>query len=152
MKLAQENYYGLLHDKINERFSGDLTYVGDMCLEKSKVAVAVYHAKTPDTSKGHKEYMLLQVYTKSGGVVAGRSKEEIEKESIHSAVHCLICDTVMYSLNRHNFTQCKCENRAFADGGKDYFRCGYKERANTKFGTYNVLTKEFIENKLVTEV
>lgn len=41
-----------------------------------------------------------------------------------SKVKCLKCNTILESKYRHDFVQCKCENKTFVDGGNDYCRYG----------------------------
>lgn len=45
----------------------------------------------------------------------------------HNALLCLECNRVLVSFWRHHFTSCDCPNKAFADGGFDYFRYGAKD-------------------------
>lgn len=42
-------------------------------------------------------------------------------------VKCLVCNTVLESLFRHDFKQCSCPNQTFTDGGNDYQRIGGKD-------------------------
>lgn len=141
MNVKECNYYGFDHKAVAEKFEGDLTYVGDMCLNEGQT-VAVYKAANPDRSKGHKEFMLLQYLRGSNrGVVAGRELEEIQKHSSHSAVLCTQCNTLLYSVHRHHFHSCGCPNETFVDGGKEYLRSGGVSRDFIQTGTYDVLTK-----------
>lgn len=137
------NYYGLDHAQVNKKFGGDLSYVGDMCLDSGH-AVAVYRAASPDRSKGHKEFMLLSVHDR-GGVVSGMELKKIKEHSVHVAVLCTECNTVLYSVHRHHFHNCGCPNETFVDGGKAYLRCGAKDMSKVKTGTYDVLTKKWTE-------
>jgi hypothetical protein len=51
----------------------------------------------------------------------------------HQGLHCLTCDTTIFSEHRHDFKYCKCpkntgsdrDTAVFVDGGKDYFRIGF---------------------------
>ncbi len=44
-----------------------------------------------------------------------------------NVIKCLQCSIVLVSNYRHDFTECKCPNQTFIDGGYDYFRCGGKD-------------------------
>lgn len=43
-----------------------------------------------------------------------------------SKVKCLICGSTIESLHTHDFKRCECDN-VYIDGGKEYFRIGWKE-------------------------
>jgi hypothetical protein len=135
-----KNYYKFKHDKINEKFKGDLSYIGDICYKN--IPVAVYHANNPRKDLGHKEYMLICAPSRSEGFVSGMEKEELEKHINHAAKFCQNCSELLISLHRHDYVTCTC-GEVMIDGGKDYTRSSVKGLD----GTYNVLTKEFIENK-----
>lgn len=47
-----------------------------------------------------------------------------KKQTIPNKIKCLECDTELESKFRHDFQSCKCNNRAFVDGGNDYSRIG----------------------------
>jgi len=50
---------------------------------------------------------------------------------IHNRAQCLLCDTVIESIHRHDFVRCKC-GEIFVDGGTDYLRQGAGCFANFK--------------------
>lgn len=141
------NYFGLKHDVVAKQFEGDLTYVGDMCLNEGQT-VAVYRAANPNRAKGHKEFMLLQVRGKRG-IVAGMDRVQIDTHCIHSAVLCTGCNTILYSVHRHHFHSCSCPNETFVDGGKDYLRSGGVSRTAIRVGTYDVLNKVWSDHTTV---
>lgn len=134
------NYHGLDHNAVTKKFEGNPTYVGDVCLNLGH-PVAVYHSKNPNRAKGHKDYMLISIDSR-GGVVMGMDKAEMETHSIHEAVHCLKCNTVLYSVHRHHNNSCGCPNDTFIDGGKDYTRSGGVKK-NIVQGIYDVLNNKF---------
>lgn len=144
-KIKEANFFGLKHDWVNKEFEGDLTHVGDVCLETGQT-VAVYRAAKPNKKKGHKEFMLLQLSNR-GGVVAGMTHREMKKHAKHAAAHCLNCNTILYSVHRHHFHTCNCPNNTFVDGGKDYLRTGAMDMSKVVTGTLNVLTKKFTPSK-----
>lgn len=45
---------------------------------------------------------------------------------IRNSAKCLICDTEIESVHRHDFKVCPCGN-LFVDGGKSYIRRGVKD-------------------------
>lgn len=45
---------------------------------------------------------------------------------IRNSLKCLLCNDIIESKHRHDFVSCSCGN-VFVDGGKDYFRRGYKD-------------------------
>jgi hypothetical protein len=118
-------YYGFDHKAVNKKFSGDLTFLNEFCVKGEYKPVAVYKAANPDTSKGHKRYMLLQLDS-GGGLVRGMTEEEMDKERFQSGIHCKKCDDVIYSVNRHDMHSCSCKAVSI-DGGKDYLRIGGKK-------------------------
>ena len=127
MKLIKPNWYGFDHVKVNQQFGGQLTFVNDFCVNDEYAPSAVYRAANPDTSKGHKRYMLL---TKSNGqfFVRGIDERQIELYRYQDALHCRNCDNVVYSINRHDFRSCSCGNVSI-DGGRDYTKCSFKTGA-----------------------
>lgn len=117
------NYYGFNHKEVDKKFKGDLTYVGTFCIKDESFPVAVYHAASPDTKKGHKAYMLLQVTKSSppatGVLVRGMTKTELYAERHQQGIQCPECKDIIYSVSRHDFRYCECQKH-FIDGGRDY--------------------------------
>lgn len=120
----KKNWYGFNHIKVNEMFTGELTYLNDMCINNEYRPVAVYKVDNPDKSKGHKEYLLLQT-TPEGGLARGMTPEEIEPFRFQEGVICNLCQDVLYSIMRHDFRTCSCGNVSI-DGGRDYTKINYK--------------------------
>lgn len=48
-----------------------------------------------------------------------------------AGLKCLRCKDKLFSDFRHDFKYCSCKS-CFVDGGFDYFRCGYDDKAKTK--------------------
>jgi hypothetical protein len=137
-------YYGFRHAAVNLRFTGGLTFLGEMALHGEYAPWAVYLVADPDREKGHQEIMLLKTMADGSGMVAGMSLEEFElKWSKHPAVKCLACGAVVHSYSRHSLVECGCENGAFADGGRDYLRCGAKDMGKLQTGTLDFMTGKF---------
>lgn len=149
MKVADHNWYGFDHAKVNDMFKGDLTYLGTTCVGKEYHPVAVYHAANPDLSKGHKEFMLLQVEPDTrGGLVRGLDRENFEKYAIQDGLYCLVCDTFIYSVMRHDMRSCECEeNEVAIDGGKDYSKVSHSEGSRFEHGKLNLITGEITLEK-----
>lgn len=138
----KRNYYGFDHKAVNKRFTGDLTYLNDFCVNDEYYPISVYKVANPDRSKGHKDYMLLQSdpLTK-GGLVRGMSEEEINKWCYQDGIKCHSCDDIIYSVNRHDYTHCKC-GKVNVDGGKDYLKIGFESNAIYTIVNINLLTDE----------
>lgn len=121
IKKEDFNYYGLEHEKINERFEGDLSYCGTFCVLGMYSPAAVYKAKNPNKKKGHKKYFLLWRQPGMSWIVSGMSDYGIKKERHQTGIWCPVCGDVIYSVNRHDYRSCECKS-CFIDGGKDYTR------------------------------
>jgi len=48
------------------------------------------------------------------------------------AIQCLQCKEIIYSLYRHDFQLCKCDNQCLVDGGFDYCKMGAKNLKKIK--------------------
>lgn len=152
MKLKRRNYYGFDHDKVNQQFKGNLTYINDFCIDIKGLGYttcAVYHAATPDKSRGHKEYMLLFSTPMSSFMVTGRTKSELKKESKHNAILCKECDTVLVSLHIHDYHTCGCPNETTIDGGKDYQGYGGKDLTKVEHVVIDLLTNRVGRKKVL---
>ena len=113
-----DTYYGISTEKLNQVYPGDLTYVNTFCVKDEYRPVAVYEVATPDRSKGHCDYLLIQVVDGSG-YVRGMDREEMTKYRLQDAIRCRKCGDVVYSINRHHNHFCACGAVAI-DGGRDY--------------------------------
>lgn len=58
------------------------------------------------------------------------------KKKKRYGLHCLECDSKIYSMWGHDFKPCKC-GAVFVDGGQEYFRCGW-----TPGKKYNVIDED----------
>lgn len=150
IKLKKVDWHGFVHEKVAEQFGGDLVFVNYINVgEKGDLVAAVYQARKPDRSKGHKEFMLLwkkydTIAKQSEWFVSGMEREEIEKHAHVVGLACLECKTALYSLDRHHFHRCGCANDLFVDGGKDYVHAGAKSLAKTSPVRINLLTDEIV--------
>jgi hypothetical protein len=145
MRILKDNYYGFNHDTVNKRFEGDLTFVNDFCVNDEYQPSAVYHAANPNVAKGHKEYVLL-TKTHRGFVVRGMTAQEMEKFRYQDALHCLSCDDVIYSVNRHDYHPCSC-GKVHIDGGREYTRYTFEPGAPFKLVTLDLLTDTVSDHK-----
>lgn len=144
-KVLKINYNGFDHTAVDKQFGGDLTFVNDFCILDEYAPVSVYRAANPDTSKGHKKYMLLQLH-KGQGMVRGMDEEAMEQWRYQEAVHCLTCDYVVYSTTRHDMAPCGCTDSEFVvaiDGGRDYTKISFGRQACYELGQLDLLTDEF---------
>lgn len=147
--VIKRNWYGFDHDEVAKRFEGDLSFVNTFCVNGEYSPVAVYRAASPNVKKGHKKYMLLQtkgIGPDTTGIIRGMTEEEMEKWRYQDALHCLNCNSVTYSINRHDMTDCYCKNhseKVWVDGGRDYTSCTYGEEADYELGRLDLLTDTF---------
>lgn len=143
MKVKKVSYIGIDHEQVNKHFKGELTFVNYFPIvteNGGRCTAAVYKVKNPDRSLGHKKYMLL--FNQNGLMVAGRDLKELNKSRYVEAVHCLECDTVLYSIHRHDFHSCGCPNDVFVDGGTDYLRVGAMDLSKAVAITLDLLKDE----------
>ena len=121
-----DTWYKFSTEKVKERFSGELSYVNTFCLNGEDEPVAVYLAANPDRSKGHKDYVLLQISInptskKTEALVRGLDFQDMDKHKIQTGIECKHCGDVIFSRARHDFCYCEC-NKVAIDGGKLYTR------------------------------
>ena len=74
--------------------------------------------------------------------------QETHRVLTRNAVKCLVCNTVLESKYRHNYSQCNCPNETAVDGGLDYQRymgkdldlienlCEYIEMSDDEYTAY----------------
>lgn len=138
MKLVKPNWYGLDHSAVTNKFEGSPTFCNDFCVNGEYNPSAVYFCAKPNKRKGHKTFVLL---TRSGQdvFIRGMSPRDMEKYRYQDALHCLSCDDVIYSINRHDMRGCSCGNVAI-DGGKDYTKVSFKSDAKYKHVVVDLIT------------
>lgn len=143
-KLKKQNYSGFKHKVAIKALSADkfINYMSITNTYGRKQVCAVYYSSNPDLSKGHKPYPML---TNSNGQVfiLGRELHELKKDSIHFGVLCTNCNTILVSLDRHNFHGCGCSAETFIDGGQEYFRCVSSDIAKTVMVKVDMLNNKF---------
>lgn len=142
-KFVRKNWYGFDHEAVNNQFGGELTFINSFNIGNEYHPVTIYKSKSPDVSKGHKKYMLLQT-TNHGGLVRGLSAQQMTKERTRSAIQCFKCDEVVFSAMRHDYSKCSCGN-VFIDGGKDYCRYGMTDLNSSEVVTIDLLTGKVIK-------
>jgi hypothetical protein len=141
MKLVKPNLTGLNHDKLCEVLEGDVSFLNEFCVNGEYLPVAVFHSSNPDISKGHKEFILVRRDEYDKAIIRGMDKKTILPFSLQSALHCLECDDVIYSVYRHDMRSCSCKAHAI-DGGKDYTKVSYTENKKMEMCQINLLTDE----------
>jgi hypothetical protein len=118
-KLKKINYSGFKHSVGIKALKADkfINYMSITNDQGSKQLCAVYYSSNPDISKAHKEYPML---SRSGEKVyiLARTKEELEKDRVHTGILCTACNTVLVSLYSHDFHGCGCSNETCIDGGQ----------------------------------
>lgn len=143
--LKKVDWLGLDHKAVSKHFEGDPQFINYMNVgNEGDLVAAVYLSKNPNREKGHKEFMLLWKHPEGSLMVSGMEREEIEKHTKVAGLACMKCNTALWSLNRHHYHSCGCENDMFVDGGKDYLRAGAKNLSKTATVTINLLTDEVI--------
>lgn len=145
-RLKRDTYYGFNHEAVNRHFEGGLTFCNEFCVQDEYLPVAVYKCAKPNKKKGHKKYVLLQK-NQEKVFVRGMSSQQMAQFRYQKAVHCLNCDTILYSINRHHYHGCGCEKEVTIDGGKDYTKIGYKEDSVYKIVTLDLLTGKIKNDK-----
>ncbi len=138
MKLSKPNWYGLDHSAVPTLFEGNPRHLNDFCVKGEYEPCAVYYVAKPNKRKKHKTYMLL---SKVNGqfYVRGMSPREMNKYRYQAAIHCLSCDEVVYSVNRHHMNYCSCGGVGI-DGGKDYTKAIYGPNASYDHVTLDLIT------------
>ena len=145
MKIKKESYNGFDHDKVYEQFEGDLLFVNEFCVRSDSMPCAVYRSTDPNRKKGHKDYLLLYMVSdpyheeEDKIVVSGMDADEMEKYRHQMGLHCLKCDTVIYSMARHDNVSCDC-GAISIDGGRDYHHISGCVKTKCEYVTIDLLT------------
>jgi hypothetical protein len=137
-KVLKNNWYGFDHKMVAKKFEGQLSFVNDFCVHGEYRPVAVYKAKKPNRSKGHKDFLLLQLEGEMAWV-RGLDKKEMQEFRYQNAIHCLECDSIVYSVMRHDMAYCIC-GKVSIDGGKDYTKIGTSTGASYEGVILDLLT------------
>lgn len=151
MRLLKPDWYGLDHNAVKTQFEGDLSFCNEFCVLGEYAPSAVYVAAKPNKAKGHKKYALL---TKSNGqwYIRGMSPQKMRQFRYQKAIHCLKCDDIVYSVNRHDMRHCTCGNVAI-DGGKDYTKINFKSGSTFEQVVIDLITCNLADpNKLYAKV
>ena len=155
-----EEYYVENHDphivdkqKLMDRLEGDLTYIGYWFVKDAKGYV--FHCSNPDRSKGYKDYVILKyqynyIVDDYDFYICGYDQEEMEQLSYQTGLACRKCKTVIWSLYRHDYHGCRCEDKhdgVCVDGGMDYFRCSHGNNSNSLAVRVDHLKKQITRPK-----
>jgi hypothetical protein len=149
MKILHANWYGLDHALVDKKFKGDLTYIGDNCMEGAYHPWAIYRAANPDRSKGHKDFMLLKINgfgIDGSGAVSGLNLEQMKPYRKVNGLWCLRCDRAIYSCMRHHDQSCKCGSVSI-DGGRDYIRVSHGDHSVYVHCTIDLIDKKIRYSK-----
>lgn len=138
-RIYRRNIYQFEDILINKHFEGDLSFVNDFTHPGNDISVAVFKNKAPNKKKGHKPYMGLLADHFGKWYVTGFEHKELRPVARVAAIDCLKCNMIIYSVTRHDFHHCKCQN-AFVDGGRDYFRYGAKVLSKTRIIELDLFT------------
>jgi len=141
-------YHGFDHQKVNEIFEGELTFVNEFCVYGEYYPVSVYRSSKPNRKKGHKKYLLLNGYVDGRVIVRGMSIREMKKWRYQNGVYCLSCKEAIYSLYRHNMYSCSCGNISI-DGGRDYCSVSWEPGSSFRDAVIDLLNDRV---KLVGDV
>ena len=137
LNIKQINIHNFDHSLVNKKYEGGLTYINDFIIHNRPIAV--YKVANPNLEKGHKEFFLIENFGfGKGGQVMGMTKEELKKYSKVQALHCLKCNTIIYSCSNHHVCYCNC-GESFVDGGQLYFRYSFSDRKYSKQITLDLL-------------
>jgi hypothetical protein len=140
MKFVKQNWYGLDHKAVARMYEGNPVFLNDFCVKGEYAPSAVYYVAKPNKRKGHCTYLLLS----GSGVnmfVRGMSPREMNKYRHQDAMHCLSCDEVIYSVNRHDYRTCSC-GKVSIDGGKDYTKASFKKGAKWTWVNIDLITNK----------
>jgi hypothetical protein len=130
MKIKEENWYGLDHAEINIKVEGSPDYIRSFMINGH--VWAVYKSDNPNRENGHKDYVMLSKTGDGRWFISGKDKADMEEWKLQSAIHCLLCDTVLYSITGHHYHKCGCANETMVDGGRNYLRYGGRDMTLVK--------------------
>lgn len=131
-KMPRRPYWGFNIEKAMEHLNAD-KFLGEFCVKNKdggwvNMPVAMFYSENPDTSKGHKNYPFLYLDPIDGQLfVSALDKEQMDEQRKVRGVYCTLCDSAFFSQFRHDYVNCECDNEAFVDGGRDYFKAGAKD-------------------------
>jgi hypothetical protein len=121
MNIIRPNPNALDHKAVAKQFGMKLEYIGFFPVGKEKHGKAVY--KVLD-AKDEKEFFVLDLNFHDNKVTKHlTTRSAIVPFAKLNAIHCLNCQDVLYSIDRHDFRGCSCKSQkkqVFIDGGKDY--------------------------------
>lgn len=136
MKLNHKefNYFGYDIKICSKHLGDNVEYLGTFCIKGNYFPCAVFYSPDPNLEKGHKNYPFLHS-TDSEVWIGAMDESEFEDERYQDGIYCIHCDSVIYSVNRHDYRMCNCKDgdkKVSIDGGRDYTIIGYGSNANYK--------------------
>ncbi len=125
----RDSFYNFDHEAVAKHFKSDPVFCNEFCVNNEYYPVAVYKVHKPDKKLGHKDYLLLQLDPQNSKsmIVRGMTTSEMKPFRYQQGVQCLQCEKLLYSINRHDYKTCGCNNETMVDGGRDYLRYGGKD-------------------------
>lgn len=136
-----------------DHLEGDVEYVGYWYVYDA--AGYVFKCNNPDRSKGHKDYVILKhrynpYAEKQDLIVCGYDQKRMEEISTQSGLVCRHCNTVIWSLNTHDYHGCNCtdDNKVvIVDGGMDYTRTMVSDKSDFMVVRVDHLNKQLTRLK-----
>lgn len=136
---SKESWLHLNTEEFHTLYPGS-SFIVEFCYSKTNHPIAIFHQPNFNKDLGHKEYI---GFFKNGTslYITGFSKEDLDKEAIHSAIECQDCNDIIFSIDNHDMARCTC-GKCLIDGGKDYTRIGFSSKGGYKPCSLNLLTNE----------
>lgn len=141
MKLKERNFLGFNHKAVEDKY-GDIKFVGEVPVRfktdrgETYLPCAVYKNLNP-AKTDFKDYMLL-FFAGETYMRAAKTEKEMFSQWIHMGIHCKKCDSVLLSIDRHDYLTCDCENEAMVNGGKSMMQYGAKDMNQIEMVTVNL--------------
>lgn len=147
-KIIFPDYNQINHAKVGVLFEGNPEYIADFCVLDQEMPSSVYFCKNPNRDKNHKDYMTL-TFLNGKIYVSGFDKDVMEKYRKQFAIKCRKCESIIYSLHRHDMRYCACKAVAI-DGGRIYTKISGAD-TDCITGAIDFIDKIFIENEFAGE-
>ncbi|MEY3420794.1 MAG: hypothetical protein RIR48_1083 [Bacteroidota bacterium] len=150
-KVIKHNYYNIDANKVPDflkdyvdGLTKPVIYCNDVDIDG--VTYSVFQLTK---SINNKQFLLLAFkYNRLKKML--KTKEEIQIYRIVDAVHCFLCDTIVYSPNVHCFVNCDCKKLGI-DGGSFYNKISYDPDHEGKFKIIklDIITEIIIPEELI---
>ena len=144
-KIKDISWYGFSPELVQKKFEGNPQFIREFSIGGD--TWAVFKVAEPNRTKNHKDFMLLKKNFGGGGIVAGLNRNEMRRFQYQQAIHCLKCNQIVYSVHRHDYHSCECENEVYIDGGKDYCKWSAKNPKKIRMIVINLITGNIVKHK-----